>query len=104
MTNWPLLVKGLKENIEALNVDIDIREKEIESQNKEINRLMKLLEEKDAAESKPKREISNLVPTKHMSHIRKRSTLPLGVVQMLGEAQEEFEEEEGDNFDEKDTA
>jgi len=65
--------------------------------------LMKLLEEKNEKESKPIREISTLVPTKHVSHIRKRSTLPLGVVQMLVEVPQ-FDEDEGDNFDEKDTA
>jgi len=102
-TNWPLLVKGLKENIEALNVDIDIREKELQSKTEEIERLRKLLDEKNESGNKPKREGSNLVPKKAMSHIRKRSTLPLGLVQMLGEAPD-LDEEEVDDFDEKNTA
>merc|ERR1711920_1155443 len=44
MTNWPMLVQGLKEMIEALNVDIDAREKQINEQTEEIHRLMDRLE------------------------------------------------------------
>merc|ERR1719427_1603922 len=44
VTNWPILVQGLKEMIEALNVDIDIREKKLNEQADEIERLNKNLE------------------------------------------------------------
>jgi len=99
-TNYPLLVKGLKDTIDALNVDIDIREKRIESQAEEIARLKAELS--IAKGSNDKVGSLKLLTKKGMKHIRKRSQLPVGLEQMLGDAKEDFEDIE--DFDEKDTA
>jgi len=99
MTNWPLLVQGLKEMIAALNEDIDVREKQINEQTEEINRLMESLNDNES--SGPQIAKSNLGRPKR-DHLRKRSVLPDNLVTMLGDVSEL--QKEAEIFDEMDTA
>jgi len=103
MTNWPMLVQGLKDMIEALNVDIDVREKQINEQTEEIQRLMESLEsaEKNGPSGGPTRAKSNLGRVRK-DHIRKRSVLPGNLAVMLGDVSEL--QQEAERFDEMDTA
>lgn len=110
MTNWPMLVQGLKDMIEALNEDIDVREKQINEQTEEIHRLMDRLESGETVGPSdgdgPKRAAkakSSLGPRKARSpHIRKRSVLPTNLVSMLGDVSDL--QKEAEKFDEMDTA
>jgi len=103
VTNWPVLVQGLKEMIEALNVDIDIREKKLHEQADEIERLNKNLENAVATgqTGSTAKEKSNLGKTR-VDHIRKRSVLPGNLALMLGDVSDL--QKEAEIFDEMDTA
>jgi len=103
VTNWPILVQGLKEMIEALNVDIDIREKKLNEQADEIERLNKNLENAVATGQPdgPAKAKSNYGRTR-VDHIRKRSVLPGNLALMLGDVSDL--QKEAEKFDEMDTA
>merc|ERR1712060_160293 len=102
VTNWPLLVKGLKEMIANLNEDIDDREQTIAEQEAENNRLRDELEK---LRRNPGLFVSAAADlSRRKSHIRTRSQLPLDLKSMIGDAQRTVEEEEEDDFDEKDRA
>jgi len=114
MTNWPMLVQGLKEMIEALNVDIDVREKQIHDQTEEIHRLMDRLESGETVGPSdgdgPKgvnKAKSSLGPRRRgprSPHIRKRSVLPKNLESMLGDIDVADLKAEADDFDKMDTA
>jgi len=99
MTNWPLLVEGLKEMIANLNQDIDVRETQIRQQTEEINRLMELLESADGSDHK---RAKSKLGRRNMNHLRKRSVLPGNLVTMLGDVSEL--QKEAEIFDDMDTA
>jgi len=101
VTNWPVLVKGLKDMIEALNRDIDDRERTIREQEKEINRLMDEKESGWKATADGKKQYAK---QKARPHLRQRSKLPTNLVAMLGDAEADVEQEAEDEFDEKDRA
>merc|ERR1711920_37511 len=102
VTNWPLLVKGLKEMLANLNKDIDDREQTIAEQEAENNRLRDELEK---LRRNPGLFVSAAADlSRRKSHIRTRSQLPLDLKSMMGDAQRTVEEEEEDDFDEKDRA
>jgi len=97
MTNWPMLVKGLKKMIEALNVDIDERDKQIEAQDNEIDRLMDAL-----GSSKVNGGVDVTINRGHSDHhIRSRSKLPENISVLLVEVDKSDEERD---FDAKETA
>jgi len=106
VTNWPLLVKGLKEMIAALNGDIDDREKTIRLQEKEINRLMddNMAKADTGVETSIVTNGRKKKPRSQRSHMRERSIIPPDLATMLGNAEEDDDEEDGDKFDEKDCA
>merc|ERR1712060_194280 len=106
VTNWPLLVKGLKDMIAALNLDIDDREKTIREQEREINRLMDGADngQKGTGDGGIETTIKQPGRKKAGPHIRQRSQLPVELIAMLGDAQDDVEQEADDEFDEKDKA
>lgn len=103
-TDWPLLVKGLKEMIEALNGDIDDREKTIRDQEEEIKRLMADRDGNKGSADGSETSSNQAAGRKKRRHMRERSVLPTALVTMLGDAQDDVEKEADDEFDEKDRA
>jgi len=97
VTDWVLLVKGLKEMVANLNKDIDERDVIINQQEEEINRLTKEL-------ASLKRGQGGLVPStpSRRVHSRQRSQLPDNIKTMMDYSEQNAAEEDG--FDEKDTA
>jgi len=102
MTNWPMLVMGLKAMIEALNGDIDEHEKQIHAQQEEINRLMDDLQ--SAKVGTEHRETVSSRKSTIRAHHRKRSTMPKSVHEMLEAVHKNDEIQEEDQYDEKDRA
>merc|ERR1719219_414043 len=92
--------------IAALNLDIDDREKTIREQEREINRLMEGADNRqtgagDAGLETPRKQRAR---KKAGPHIRQRSQLPSELIVMLGDAQDDVDQEIEDEFDEKDKA
>merc|ERR1719219_397318 len=92
--------------IAALNLDIDDREKTIREQEREINRLMEGADNRqtgagDAGLETPRKQRAR---KKAGPHIRQRSQLPSELIVMLGDAEDDVEQEVEDEFDEKEKA